>query len=133
MTTIHKLGTYLGISLVSSFAFALAWVIVMTLTLPETDLAHGQMPFREPLVLPIMSMFATVSGIAAWPLYACLGWRLQPARIGVASGVATLAFILVATSLNARVGWLGAYPVLLISLIMCRITMKPGGQQPRPI
>lgn len=109
--------------------FAVSWTIIMTLTLPKTDLAHGQMPFQDPLVLPIMSMVAVASAVLAWPFYATLGWRLPPARVGMAAGVATLAFIIVATPFNSGVGWLGSYVVVLISLTVCRFKMKQSGQQ----
>ena len=55
----HDPITMLILAFVLAFAFAITWVITMTLSLPRTDLAYGQMPFEDPLVLPIMSIFAS--------------------------------------------------------------------------
>ncbi len=124
MNTFNKSMAYLGVSLLSSFVFAILWVILMTLTLPETDGMHGLMPFQDPLVFPIMSMFALMSAVAAWPFYTLFGWNLPPVRVGLVAGITTLLFILLATPINAGIGWLGSYIALLISLIACRITLK---------
>jgi hypothetical protein len=64
-----KALTYLGISMGLSFAFAVTYVVVMTLTLPKADLAHGQTPFQDPLEFPIMSIVAGISGLVAWRHY----------------------------------------------------------------
>lgn len=124
MNAFEKCVAYLGISLLSSFIFAIAWVVIMTLTLPETDGMHGQMPFQDSLVFPIMSMFAMMSAVAAWPFYTVFGWSLPPVKLGSVSGIFTLLFFLLATPFNVGIGWLGSYIVLLISLIVCRIIMK---------
>lgn len=129
MNTTQKVVVYFGVSLASSFAFAFGFVVVMTLTLPETDMAHGQMPFQDPLVLPIMSMMATASAVVSWPFYTILGWRLPPFRVGVVAGAATLAFILMATPIHPSLGWPGSYAALLAALIVCKLTMKEDGQQ----
>ena len=128
MNKAEKILAYLGVSLVSSFVFAVSCVILMTVTLPETDMAHGQAPFEEPLVFPIMSIFAGISALFAWPFYTFLGWRHSPVKVGIASGAATLMFIIVVTPINAVTGWLGSYAVLLVSLAACRSKMKEKGQ-----
>ncbi len=124
MNGTSKITAYLAVSFLSSFAFAICWVIVMTLTLPETDMAYGQMPFQDPLVFPIMSILATVSAFAAWPFYVILGWELSPQRVGIVSGLVTLAFIILVTPIHAGLGWLGSYGALLASLIVCRFRLK---------
>ncbi len=124
-----RILAYLGISLASSFCFAITWVILMTLTLPKSDMAHGQMPFEDALVFPIMSMLAGISALLAWPFYIFFGWRHPPLRFGVTAGAATLVFIIVATPFNAGIGWGGSYLVLLVTLSICRLTMKEDSQQ----
>lgn len=124
MKPIQKIIAYFGISLASAFIFAIAWVIIMTFTLPETDMAYGQTPFEDPIVFPIMSAFAIVSGLIAWPFYTYLGWNASPARVACLAGLITLAFILIATPYNAGIGWFGSYFVLLIALVGCRLEMK---------
>ena len=128
MNAFEKCMGYLGISLLSSFVFAITWVVIMTLTLPETDGAHGQMPFQDSLVFPVMSFYAILSAFVAWPFYTAFGWNLPPVRVGLVAGLATLLFILLITPFNSGIGWLGSYIALLISLIACRITMKQSGQ-----
>lgn len=124
MNIVEKILAYLTVSLFCSFVFAVSWVIVMTLTLPETDMAHGQVPFEDPLVFPIMSIFAGISALVAWPFYTFLGWRHSPVKVAIASGAVTMTFIVAATPFNAVIGWLGSYFVLLISLIICRLTLQ---------
>ena len=128
MNRIEKILTYLGISLASSFIFAVTWVILMTLMLPETDGAHGQVPFQDPLVLPIMSMFAAISALLAWPFYTVFGWRHSPVRFGITASVVTLAFIVVVTPINAGIGWMGSYLVLLVTLVVGKFKMKEISQ-----
>jgi hypothetical protein len=128
MKPIQKVMAYLGISIASSFAFAITWVILMTLTLPKTDLAHGQMPFKDPLVFPIMTIFAVVSGLLAWPFYTLLGWNRPPKTVGIIAGIATFVFIIIATPLNAGIGWVGSYFALLSTLLYCRFNRKLNGQ-----
>ena len=124
MEGLEKIGVYLIVSLVCSFVFAVTWLIVMNLTLPETDMAHGQVLFLDPFVLPVMSIIAGVSALAAWPFYAFLGWRHSPVKVGIASGAITLTFIFAATPFCAVVGWWGSYFVLVISLLICRLTLQ---------
>src|SRR6185295_10073957 len=102
-----------------SFVFAVMYVIVMALTLPKADLAHGQAPFADPLVFPIMSIIALVSGLVAWPLFAMLGRRTPPATLAKITGISTLVFIVVVTPFRPRIGWLGSYIVCLGALIYC--------------
>jgi hypothetical protein len=128
MNSLEKIVVYLALSLVSSFIFAVTWVVLMTLTLPETDMAHGQAPFQDPLVFPIMSGFAGISALLAWPFYTLFGWRHPPVRFGVAAGAVTLTFIIIVTPVNAGIGWLGSYIVLLTSLVVCKSKMKEIGQ-----
>ena len=133
MNPAQKVMTYLGISVGSSFVFAVTWVIIMTLTLPRSDMAYGQAPFQDPLVFPIMSIIALISGLLMWPFYTYLGWRVPPAKAAGAAGTATLAFIVLATPFNAGVGWLGSYIALLIGLDVCRSKRKKDGQQSAPL
>ena len=128
MNVAQKLIVYLGISLILSFVFAVTWVVIMTLTLPVTDLAYGQSPFEDSIVLPIMSMFAVISAILVWPFYVVLGWRLPPLKVGTVVGIATFSYIFIVTPFIAPLGWLGSYVVLLIALIICRFTMKQSDQ-----
>jgi hypothetical protein len=128
MKPISKILAYLGISITSAFIFAITWVIVMTLTLPKADLAHGQMPFQDPLVFPIMSICAAVSGLIAWPFYTRLGWAASPVKVARRAGLVTVVFIIVATPFSAGIGWFGSYAALLIALIACSLGMKRSGQ-----
>lgn len=110
---------YLGISLTLSFVFAIAYVVVLTLTLPKTDLAYGQWPFQDPFVVLIMTQVAAASGLAVWPFFAVLGWHIPPATVAKITGVTTLVFIVVATPLDAGFGFFGSYTVCLGALYYC--------------
>jgi uncharacterized BrkB/YihY/UPF0761 family membrane protein len=128
--SVKKAFTYLGISMALSFVFAVTYVIVMTLTLPKSDLAHGQAPFADSLVFPIMSMIAGISGLVAWPLFAMLGRRAPPAAVAKIAGISTVVFIVVVTPFQSGIGWLGSYAVCLGALIYCSVRYgKDNGQQ----
>src|ERR1039458_7538338 len=126
----RKALTYLGISMGLSFAFATAYVVVRTLTLPKTDLAYGKAPFQDPLVLPVMAMVAGVSGIVGWPLFAALGWHSSPAKVVTVVGLTTLLFIIVATPIRSSVGWYGSYVVCVAALLYCRLRCRSALGQP---
>jgi peptidoglycan/LPS O-acetylase OafA/YrhL len=120
---------YLGISVTLAFVFAIAYVIIMTMTLPKTDLAYGQRPFQDPFVFPIMALVAGVSGLVGWPLFAFLGRHSRPATVATITGVTTLLFILVATPLQPGFGFFGSYMVCLGALVYCYLRHRPAGQQ----
>jgi hypothetical protein len=125
-----KVLTYLGISMGLSFAFAVTYVIVMTLTLPKTDLAHGQMPFSDSMVFPIMCFGAAISGLIGWPLFVVLGRHAPPMTVAKIAGLSTLVFIVVATPIQSSVGWFGSYIVCLTALFYCSVRYRNGnGQQ----
>lgn len=128
MNAIVKAVKYLAISVVSSFVFAVAYVIVMSASLPKTDAAYGRPPFADPFVRVIMLVIATASAVAAWPFYAVLGWRLPVIKVGVAVGIPTLIFILIVTPFHSRLGWVGSYVILLAALITCNMKLKPDGE-----
>lgn len=128
MKPTQKMLAYLVTSVASAFIFAITWVTVMTLTLPKTDLAHGQMPFQDPLVFPMMSIYAAILGLIVWPFYAWLGWRVSPAKVAKRAALVTGVFIIIVTPFNAIIGWLGSYIALLITLIGCRLGAKQSGQ-----
>jgi hypothetical protein len=120
---------YLGITLALAFVSAPAYVIVMTLTLPKSDLAFGQWPFQDPLVFPILAMVAGASGLLAWPLFAFLGRHSPPATVAKITGVTTLFFILVATPFEPRIAFVGSYVVCLGTLFYCYLRHRTGRGQ----
>lgn len=128
----QKALSCLGISLMLSFAFALAFVIVLTLSLPVTDGAYGTAPFDHPLVFPVMSTVAIVSGLVYWPLFAGFGWHVPPETIVKVTGVATLSFIVVVTPLSALAGWMGSYVVCIGALLYCSARYGSNAAAPAP-
>lgn len=126
----NKALGFLGVSMGLSFLFAVTYVIVSTFTLPQSDLAHGQMPFEDPLVFPVMSIIAGISGLIGWPLFALLGRRSDPLTVAKIAGIPTFAFIIIATPFDPGLGWLGSYFVCLAGLIFCAVKHRePTGQQ----
>lgn len=113
----------MGLSLI----FAVTYVIVLTLTLPKTDLAHGQSPFQDPLVFPIMSLVVGVSGLIAWPLFAVLGRHAPPVSVAKIAGLTTFAFIVVVTPIQAIMGWAGSYVICLGALVYCSARYRSRG------
>jgi hypothetical protein len=106
-------------TLFCAFAFAVTYVLVFTWTLPQTDLAHGQKPFADPMVLPIMATLTIPSAILAFPFvylairHRRLGWCLL-----IMLAVVLLEIVAV-TPVLGIVGFLGAFPALAIALLLC--------------
>ncbi len=118
-TANHPLAL-VAVSFGLAFLFAIVFVVVFTSSLPSGDGAHGQMPFQDPLVLPIMSMFATVAGaIVCIPTcFALRRVRLLHATFILAATV--LAEIVVVTPLAGFGGFLGSFPAYALGLILAR-------------
>ena len=107
-----------------SFVSAITYLIVMTLTLSKNDLAHGQLPFADPMVLPIMAIFALISGLAGWPFFAVFGRKVQPATVAKVTWIIVPGFIIVATPFDPAFGWPGSYVVCILALIFCAIRFR---------
>jgi uncharacterized BrkB/YihY/UPF0761 family membrane protein len=118
---------YLAISLTLAFVLAIAYVIVLTLTLPKTDEAFGEYPFQDAFVFPIMATVAVASSLVGWPLFLVLGRRSPPATVAKITGITTLLFILVATPLQPKLGWYGSYVVCLGGLVYCWLRHRNAG------
>ena len=110
----------IGVSFALAFVFAVTWVVVMTLTLPETDGVHGQMPFHDPLVFPIMAMVAGVAGgVVCIPTYFALrSYRLWPA-VAILAGT-VLAEIVFVTPGSPGLGFLGSFGAYACGLVLAR-------------
>ncbi len=99
-----------------AFLFAITWVIVMTFSLPSTDGAYGQMPFADPLVFPIMSMFAGIAAVFTFPfLYFTFRSRSFPRAPLVLAGI-VMAVILVVTPIQPALGFLGSFIAYFVGL-----------------
>ena len=106
----------LVLSFVLSFTFAVTWVTVMTKSLPRTDGAYGQAPFADPLVLPIMSMFAAIAALFTYPfLYSTLKESQLPKAILVLASIVIIEIVVV-TPFNAAIGFVGSFVAYLIGL-----------------
>ena len=121
-----------------AFLFAITWVVVMTLTLPPTDGAHGQMPFDDPLVFPIMSILASIAAILIYPFtYFAFRDRSLLKALGILAA-AVLIEIFIVTPLNAGLGFLGAFGAYATGLVVGRQASAPnkeqrqGGLRPSP-
>ena len=113
----HHPIVMLLIAFVLAFAFAIAWVIVMTLTLPPTDGAYGEAPFEDPLVIPVMSILASIAAVFVSPfLYFALRDRPLPKSLAILAGT-VLAEIVCVTPLNAPLGFIGALLAFAVGLL----------------
>lgn len=106
-------------SLVGAILSAGLFVVVLHSNLPPGDLAHGQPPFAEPLVLPIMLAIAGLSAVGVVPVayFALRTANLVKATI-VAYGFVALEIVLVTPS-HPRAGWMGACLAILAALVFC--------------
>lgn len=110
----------LFVAFVLAFVFAIAWVIVMTFTLPPTDGAHGQAPFQHPLVFPVMSIFAGLAGTITFPfLYFALRDRVLAYSIPCLVIIVMFEIILV-TPFDARIGFIGSFAAYFVGLVLAR-------------
>lgn len=108
------------LSLALAFVFATSWVAVMTWSLPRSDMAYGSSPFGDPLVLPVMSVLATLAGLATAPfVHLALRHRRLAPGAGIAAGT-TLLFIAVLTPINAGLGFLGSFLGYAVGLLLAR-------------
>ena len=116
MSRIKDAIAWLAMCFLLSFVFAITWVIVMTLTLPPTDGAHGESPFSDPLVFPIMSMFASMAAIVVFPItYSVLRDQVMvPATLILAAVV--LVEIVVVTPFHASAGFVLSFAASGIAL-----------------
>lgn len=115
----NRAFTYLTISMGLSFVAGVLFVIMMTLTLPESDMAHGQMPFQDPLVFPVMMIGAGISGMIGWPFFLILGRCCEPATVAKITGTSVILGIVIGTPFHPVFGWPGSYLICLLSLIYC--------------
>jgi hypothetical protein len=121
----HNAFELLIVSEVCAFAFAIVFVVTLSLSLPRTDGAYGQAPFGDPLVAPVMSIFASIAGLLAWPfMYVTLWNRRLRQCLPIVLGV-TLAWIIVVTPLHRGAGMLGSFVALGGALVLCRGVFRP--------
>lgn len=122
--------TYLGISMTLSLASAILFAIVMTLTLPESDMAQGQMLAADPMVLPVLILAAGVCGLLGWPFFVLFGWRADPFVVAKITGATVLATIILGTPYDPAFGWPGACLTGIVALIYCFLRFrKSSGEQ----
>ena len=119
-----RVFTYLAISMALAFLCATTYVVVLTLTLPKADEMHGQAPFQDQMVLPIMALGAVLSGLVGWPLFALLGRRCSPKRVATVTTIATLAVVIGGTPIRSSLGWPGCYVACVAALVYCSIWCK---------
>ena len=112
-----------------SFVTAIVFVITLTLSLPESDMAHGQMPFEDPLVFPIMCIGAVVAGIIVFP-FAYLALRTKDiihcAKITFFVVLPTVAIL---TIFDITYGLYGSFISVAVALIACRFLGRMDSNQ----
>ena len=114
----HTAFAILLLCFAMSFMFATSWVIVMTMSLPRTDMAFGEMPFQDPLIFPIMSVFASIAAILVFPFtYFALRNRRLPRATGILMAV-VFAEIAIVTPLDAGLGFIGSFVAYSIGLVL---------------
>lgn len=107
-----------------SFASAILYVIVMALTLPESDMAHGQTLLADPVAFSVMILAAGVCGLLGWPFFLLLGWRADPLVVAKITGATVLATIVLGTPFHPAFGWPGAGLTGIAALIYCFLRFR---------
>ncbi|HEX5472391.1 MAG TPA: hypothetical protein VFW73_10915, partial [Lacipirellulaceae bacterium] len=103
-----------------AFLFGVVWVVVMTFSLPPSDGAFGTMPFDDPLVFPIMSIFASIGAILVYPFtYFSLRDRPLPKSLAILGGCVLLEIVLV-TPIIPPLGFIGSFVAYGIGLTVAR-------------
>jgi len=112
-----------GTSVFTAYLCAAIFVALQQLSLPPTDLAHGQglgAAFSDPFVLLVAGAAASIAGLAIFPLaVVCLRDRAL-FRCGLFVIGTTVVFILIATPLAPRLSLVGAPLVAVVGLLVCR-------------
>jgi hypothetical protein len=115
----------LTLTMLSAYLCAVALVAAQHLSLPRTDMAHGQSlgaTFSDPFVLTIAGTGATIAGLIAFPIALFCLQRRALVRCGVFVIGLTLLFIIGATTLVPRLGLVGAPVVAFAALLFCRFS-----------
>ncbi|HZN41559.1 MAG TPA: hypothetical protein VFD82_22325 [Planctomycetota bacterium] len=121
-TRTHSFAVFLVAGSVGAFVTAFAFIAVLQLTLPPTNLAYGQgiiETLRDPFVRAIATPVAIASGALATPLlYFCLRHR----RLSVALPIvfaSVLIAVAITTPLHPWLGLYSAFAALVCSCIAC--------------
>jgi len=115
----------LPICLLSAYLCAAVYVVALALSLPPTDLAHGQQlatVLSDPFVRVIAAFFATVAGLVAFPIALFCLWHRHLLRCSLFVVGLTVLYIAFATPVAAPLGLIGSPLVALASLLFCRAT-----------
>ncbi len=115
----------LPISLFSAYLCAAVYIVALYLSLPPTDLAHGQpltALLSDPFVRVIAAFFATVAGLVAFPIATYCLWHRHILRCSLFVVGLTVLYIACATPIAAPLGLIGSPLVALVSLLFCRFT-----------
>ena len=105
--------------IVGAFITAIVYVVSLTLSLPKSDGAYGQLPFQDPFVFPVMGFGALVSGIVMTPFvyFALRNRNIKKCAYFICPIV--LISVILSTSINVQFGLIGAFASLVLSLILC--------------
>lgn len=121
--------TFVG-ALLTAFVFAVA----LYHSLPPDDLARED--GAGPLLPFAMLVFAGGSAVGALPFTLVLLRRAQLVRATVVVYGSVLAWVVAVTPFAGFLGWLGAYPVLVGALVLCRawswVTPRADPAPPSP-
>ncbi len=118
-------GLILLISFAGSYLTASVFVVVLSKSLPPSDLAYGQsvsQTFSDPFVGMFFHVVALISGVIAFPAaYFCLRERNLRVAVPIIFG-SVLIWVAVITPVAGPAGMLGSYIVLFGSLLFCRLS-----------
>lgn len=119
----------LGLTVIGSYICAIAYVCVMTWTLPPSDGAYGQAPFEDSLVLPVMTMFAAACAVIVGPFALALLWSTDLRRSVPLTFGTALATIAIVTTQSLRGALLGGMLATLFALVLCHWLFHVGPPQ----
>ena len=115
----------LAITIIGSLLSGFVFLFVQGLSLPPTDLAHGQSLFQtlsDPFVQTVLFPVILISTVVALPIvYFFL--REKDLRVAVPIVFGSVLFeIVVVTPFSNAAGWLGSYVALVVALFFCKFS-----------
>lgn len=110
----------LALSFVGSLLVAVAFVITLNGSLPETDGAYGQTLLLDPLVLGAMSIGAALASVLAFAFAFLLLRRTDLENSFRITLLSSLAGVLLITPLYGQAGLLAAFAFMLGGMLFSR-------------
>jgi hypothetical protein len=119
-----------AISMFGAFVSAITFVVMFTYSLPPSDGAYGQAPFEDPVVFPVMSMFAVGAGVIAFLGALAFLWRTSLLRSTCFVFVIVLTEIVLVTPTLHAAAVPGALVAMLAAMALSHWLFRESPERP---